>query len=216
MERIQIIGRRPTIDPVSLDSEAVELSHDDRLFIALLLEYGRVAPAAMEAYHQPDPVKAGRIGNAALKRMPDVLNMILDHHGLTDAHLATTIMAGMEANRTKFATHQGKITDSKVTADHQARATFTRLGMDLRGHHARNALTLEDSEGRPLGPVILPVRAGLELPAVYNVGGDTKGPPEALPIPGDAEGSPVVEDAAPEENTSGEGKDFEGWDDEQK
>lgn len=205
-------GSTSLIDPVSPDTAVADLTHDDRLFIALLLELGRVAPAAMEAYHEPDPVKAGRIGNAALKRMPEVLNLILDHQGLTDAHLAATIMEGMKAERIKYATHQGEITDERVTADHQARATFTRLGMDLRGHHARNALTLQDDEGRPLGPIILPVRAGLELPAVFEVGGDTKGPPVGLPIPGDADASPVPEDGAPGENIPTEGKDFEGWD----
>ncbi len=212
------MDRSAAIAPLSPDSEVAALSHDDRLFIALLLELGRVTPAAIEAYHEPDPVKAGRIGNAALKRMPDVLQLILDRQGLTDAHLAATIMEGMEANRIKYATRQGKITDERVTADHQARATFTRLGMDLRGHHARNALTLEDSEGRPLGPVILPVREGLELPATYELapgddqGGDTKDAPGGLPDSGDVDASPVVESDAPEEKTSGGDKNYEGWD----
>jgi len=209
--------RSSSLIPSTTDADALALTHDDRLFIALYLEIGQVAPAAMEAYHEPDPVKAGRIGNAALKRMPDVFALQMDHLGLTDAHLVAKIKAGMDAKRTKFATHQGEITDERETDDNQAQATYTRLAMELRGRTAKTNLAIEDSEAR-VGLVILPVREGMELPAQFTVesgdlendGGVGNEAPGPVCTDLDTNASPTPEEGADTEKGP-DGSDLDGW-----
>ena len=147
-------------DPTVVD---MDMSHNDRLFVALYLEGGRVTEAAIEAYQVPDPIKAGRIGNAALKRFPEVFAMMMDREGLTDKDLIRRLLEGLDAQKTKFATHQGLITDERQVIDHQTRAIYQRIALDLKGHTPNATLTLQDDAGRPLGPVILPVREGAPL-----------------------------------------------------
>ena len=209
-------------DQVATD---LEMTHDDRLFVALYLERGRVTEAAIEAYQEPDPVKAGRLGNAALKRMPDVFAMVMDRAGLTDKDLIRRLLEGLDAEKTKFATHQGVITDERQVVDHQTRALYQRIALDLMGHAPKQALTIQDDAGRPLGPVILPVREGGHLQPgditeavvvpnpdpVETEGGDAMGQGAGVTDTSDADASPVLEEGSSGKNISDEGKDSEGW-----
>ena len=199
-----------------ITTELEDLSGPDRQFIALYLDLHKIGPAAMKAYDEPDPVKAGRLGNALLKRRPEVFSLLMDHLGLTDADLIKKLQDGLDATKTKYATHQGEILDERTVPDYVARAVYVRMGLDLHGHAPKQALTLEDDAGRRLGPVILPVREGLELPATYELatpeqeGGDTQEAPGGDPIPGDVNASPVPGEGVSEEKSTDGGK-YAGW-----
>ena len=200
-----------------ITTELEDLSGPDRQFIALYLDLHKIGPAAMQAYDEPDPVKAGRLGNALLKRRPEVFALLMDHLGLTDAHLIQKLKTGLHATKTKYATHQGKILDKRTVPDYATRAAYVRMGLDLHGHAPKQALTLEDDAGRRLGPVILPVREGLELPAAYelapgaNEGGDRQEAPGGDPIPGDVNASPVQEGDVSEKKSTDGDENYEGW-----
>ncbi len=209
-------------DPGAID---LAMSHDDRLFVALYLEYGRVTQAAIEAYQEPDPIKAGRIGNAALKRMPDVFQLVMDREGLTDKDLVRRLLEGLDAEKTVFAKHLGEFMDQRQVVDHQTRAIYQRMALDLKGHTPKTALTIQDEAGRPLGPVILPVREGGHLSQPGDIqeaevvpesatlkteGGGTQASGGVLPDAGGSNASPVPPGGDAGEKLPGGGGD-DGW-----
>jgi len=138
-------------------------SHQDRVFVALYIEMGRVVPAAQQAYQLADPVKAGRMGNAFLKVNRNVLDLVLEREGLTDQALAKTIVEGLSANKVTYAKYQGKIGESRKDTDHTNRLSAAKLGLELKGHINKHKQQLDEGSGST-GPVILPVRPGMELP----------------------------------------------------
>ncbi|HEC62227.1 hypothetical protein LCGC14_3039600 [marine sediment metagenome] len=220
------MGTSTGIVPADAGAVDLDMSHDDRLFVALYLEGGRVTQAAIEAYQEPDPVKAGRIGNAALKRMPEVFNMMMDREGLTDKDLLKRLLEGLDAEKTIFAKHQGMIMDTANVVDHQARAVYLRMGLDLKGHTPKTAVTLQDDDGRPLGPVILPVREGGRLaPLEHIMDAEVIPDPEPLETDGGVHrdqgglstdtsvtnASPVPANGAEGKKSSVGGGELEGW-----
>ena len=167
---------------VDIVPATAEWSHDDRIFVALYVESGNASNAAMQAYRLADPVTASRRGNAFLKANSVVLNMVLERQGLTDAALAKPIADALTATKVTHAKYQGEIdTEQSVSdIDHGTRLHAAKLGMQLKGHLNKRD-TSDDDEARALGPVILPVPEGLELPSTAEIldtmtkGGDTQG-----------------------------------------
>ncbi len=161
-------------------SSSNDWTPQDRVFVALYIELGRVVPAAQQAYSLVDPVKAGRMGNAFLRVNRNVLDLVLEREGLTDQALAKVIVGGLGAMKRTYAKHQGELGEHADDIDHPTRLNAAKLGLEVKGriNKHKQQHTDEDSQG-PTGPVILPVRPGMELPATatileaqYTEGGD--------------------------------------------
>ncbi len=155
-------------------------SHQDRVFVALYLEMAKVVPAATQAYGISDPVQASRVGNAFLKANRTVFDLVLEREGLTDSALAKVIVEGMRATKRTYAKHQGEILDHKDDVDHNVRISAAKVGLELKDRINRHKQRADDDRKANAGPVILPVRPGMELPptsqiidAEYTEGGDS-------------------------------------------
>lgn len=164
-------------------------THEDRTFVAHYVESGNASQAAMQAYGIVDPITASRRGNAFLKANRHVFDMVMDREGLTDRAIVKTIAEGMSAMKRTYAKHQGEMGEHADDVDHRTRLDAAKLGAQLRGHLDKQR-TDDDDDSRELGPVILPVREGMELPATAEIiealaddGGDTKGPAGTPDVP---------------------------------
>lgn len=148
----------------ALETTSNDWDHQDRIFVAMYIETGLVVPSAQQAYQIADPVKAGRTGNRFLKRNRSVFNLVLERQGITDTALAKVVAEGLKATKVTYAKFQGKIEDSREDIDHHARISAAKVGLTLTGHLDQHKQRDMDDEQRSTGPVILPVRHGMELP----------------------------------------------------
>ena len=144
--------------------------HSDHVFVALFIETGKVTPAAQQAYGVRDPIKASRMGNAFLKANRSVMDLVLERQGITLATLAKPIADALVANKRTYAKHQGAILDHADDVDHTTRLNASKLGYELIGEINRHKQRRDDDEAAmSTGPVILPVRPGMELPPTAQI-----------------------------------------------
>ncbi len=134
-----------------------KLTLKQRKWLEVYLETGNATEAARRVYKCKDDNAAGTIGFENLQKLAVPIGEMMDKMGISTARLMKVLDEGLEANKVELAKYQGEIMDEKAFPDHPTRKTYLEMALKLRGL-LRDRLSLEDPDGKPLGPVILPVK----------------------------------------------------------
>ena len=108
------------------------LTHRERMLIKCLSQGMNVTRAALKAgYSDQNP---GQSGYQALKAIREKAPELLDRHGLTDDALIEKHLKPMlNATRTEFVKHKGKITDEREVIAWGPRIASLELAFRIRG-----------------------------------------------------------------------------------
>ncbi len=93
---------------------------------------------------------ASQIGSQNFRKLKAHISKWLNEAGLTPDIIKLGILDGMNAHVTKFAMHEGKITDERECIDYPTRAKFHRLAIDVQGM-AVNKHQISGPGGGPVG-----------------------------------------------------------------
>jgi len=111
------------------------LALKERRFLEAYLSGKSVAESAMYAGSKAkDNNSLKVIGHRMLTNINLSLDETLDLCGLSDEVIARTLKDGLEAERTHFATFEGKFTDERKTPDNSARLKATELLGKFKGY----------------------------------------------------------------------------------
>ena len=92
------------------------------------------------------------------ERFLDAFHRMLARQGLTDDNIAHTHREQLEANRTIYATKDGKITDTLEVPDHNTRMKAVKVGWELYRRIGSNQLEEKEEAAPPPIIVISPQR----------------------------------------------------------
>jgi len=135
------------------------LTHRERMLIRCLSQGMSVMRAALKAgYSDQNP---GQSGYQALKAVREKAPELLDRHGLTDDALIEKHLKPMlNATRTVFVKHEGKVTDDREVIAWGPRIASLDLAFRIRGMYkserkktTSNIKTVVTTENRSRGPV---------------------------------------------------------------
>jgi phage terminase small subunit len=109
----------------------------EKMFVKEYLKTGNATEAAMKAYDVSSYKSANTLGTQTLVKLSIV--DIMEKNGLTDDKIATTLVEGMEANKTVRSADPNVESDAESNdfidiPDWQARLKATELASKIKGH----------------------------------------------------------------------------------
>ncbi len=134
-----------------------KLTLKQRKWLEVYLETGNATEAARQAYNCKTDGAAGVIGYENLRKLKISISEMMDRMGLSDARLMKILEDGLTACKVELAKFEGNITDEKSFPDFPIRGVYLEKALKLKGL-LRDRISLEDPDGKPLGPIILPVK----------------------------------------------------------
>ena len=128
------------------------LTLKQRKWLKVYIETGNATEAAMQAYDCTARDCGGHIGWENVRKLQGAISTLMDKHGITDGLLMDKLREGLDAEKTEFAKHEGKITDSQDCTDFPTRQRYLDTAFKVRGNYPadRQQVELTGAEGGPV------------------------------------------------------------------
>ena len=124
------------------------LTLKQRRFIQAYVRIGNATQAARETLECSTDESAATRGSQMLRKLQIPVSDLMDRSGISDARLVNVLADGLEAERV--------LANGQRYPDYSTRRAYLEIAFKIKGHY-RNKIAVESSDGRPQGPIFLPV-----------------------------------------------------------